>query len=163
MKKIKSLIRKVYNKLFRRNSGRAIWEQGFDCIISESYVSKKGGISKDQATAMFRKIFAEAYPDREKFLSRVSEYKTNGTQPVFLFNGHFAGLGVVSARSICNSIEREVVLDEINKALEKWAHVSDVLGVRIDSRDEGENYVIQLRFGKLPVGDEIGREGTDII
>ncbi|MDE5998269.1 MAG: hypothetical protein K2G77_08690 [Muribaculaceae bacterium] len=94
----------------------------------------------------FRQILAETYPDGEKFLSCISEYKTGGILPIFFLDGHFVGEGSVSARGLVSS---EAILYEIDKILKERSHTLDISRVRIDGRHDSGDFVIQLRLPEI--------------
>ncbi len=98
---IKSFFRKAYDKLLRKKTGREPWREKFDGFYSEEYISKKGGISKEQATEMFRKMFEEAYPDAAKFLGRLQSITgIKGYDDIFQLRGNFCATGFVSAEGL---------------------------------------------------------------
>ncbi len=65
---------------------------------------------------LFRKIFAEAYPDGEKFMSLWSAI--DGRPNEFIFNGGLAARSYISARGINTSGTNGLTFDEAMKFIE---------------------------------------------
>ncbi len=91
-----SLLRRACEKLFRRNRGRAIWRQDIEEFHSISFNREA---SKEQAIAMFREMFAHAYPDAEKFLSRL-QFTDEANGDIFQLRGSFCATGSLGARGL---------------------------------------------------------------
>ncbi len=88
MEKIKSLLKKAYNKLFRRKSGRE----------------------------KFRKMFAEAYPDGEKFIQNLQLMDlAEKYGDIFELRGNLCATGHISARGL--STDYQNWEDETFKAI----------------------------------------------
>lgn len=121
MEKIQRKIRELYDKWLRKRRSRAI--------------------------ERFRERMTEVYPDGAKFLSMLKEVDCGDTKlPVFGLKANFFGIGFVSAKGICF---KEAITHEIFNALEERCHAVDISRVRIDSRHEGSDFILQLRFGDL--------------
>ncbi|MDE5886455.1 MAG: hypothetical protein K2H46_02585 [Muribaculaceae bacterium] len=106
-----------------------------------------------RAIEKFRERMVEAYPDGEKFISRIKELDCKDTSiPVLALNAHFVGEGSISARGVCTN---EVTLYEVFKILEDRRHHGlDVSGVRISTSNQNPDFVIELRFTDVPAFDK---------
>lgn len=86
--KIISLFSKAYSKLFRKKNRGTIFTAGDS--------SMTGTLSIDPE--LFRRMFAEAYPDAAKFIESIHEIKRK--PEFYLDNGGIACDGFVSARGL---------------------------------------------------------------
>ncbi|MDE7345380.1 MAG: hypothetical protein K2N48_01405 [Muribaculaceae bacterium] len=95
MKKIIRKIKEVYDKWLHKRRCRAIWGRKFDAFYSDGYVSKKGRTTKEQAIAMFRQMFVEAYPEMASFADKIQMMQ--GYKDVFELKGSLCASGHLSA------------------------------------------------------------------
>lgn len=118
----------------------------------------KGLIQKVQ-NKLFRKMLESAYPDGAKFLSNILAWDIvkPSTLPTFAVSANIVSKGFVSALSCDTSIARDVMLQEIDKALKERAHTVDVQTVRVDGFHENGDFVLKFTFGNLAAVDK----GTD--
>ena len=101
MKKIFRKIKETYDKWLHKRRCRAIWNQKFDGFYSDGYVSKKGRTTKEQAIAMFRQMFAEAYPEMASFADKIQVMQ--GYEDVFELKGSLCASGHLSAYGLSSS------------------------------------------------------------
>lgn len=135
--KLKDLFRKAYNKLSRKKTCRVVFGQTFDGTIDTNqyaglYISPEN----------FRKLFESAYPDGAKFLSNILAWDivNPSTLPTFAIRANIVSKGFVSALSSDTSIARDVMLQEIDKALKERAHTVD------DGFYENGDFVLKFTF-----------------
>ena len=108
---MKKILRKIKEWLRKRKS-RAIWGQKFDGLYSDVYVSKKGRTTKEQAIAMIRQMFAEAYPDMASFAEKIQMMQ--GYEDVFELKGSLCASGYLSAYGLSTSYrewEEKIIKD----------------------------------------------------
>lgn len=94
-KKIKSLVRKAYGKLFRKKT-RGTQTGASDIFSLEFNGCQQGSLQNNPE--WFRKQFEEAYPDAAKFLNSIKVLPD--TEDVFILSGSFAANGILSARGL---------------------------------------------------------------
>ena len=156
--KLKDLIRKVQNKLFRKKTGGLL-----ELVSTPANLSLIFDASQPMelrfSPEWFRKQFEGAYPDGAKFLDNILAWDIvkASTLPTFAVSANIASKGFVSALSSDTSIARDVMLQEIDKALKERAHTVDVQTVRVDGSHENGDFVLKFTFGNLAAVDK----GTD--
>ncbi len=97
-KKIKSLVRKAYDRLFRKRTRGT--QTGAPDIFSLGFNGcGKGTLQLNPE--WLRKQFEEAYPDAAKFLNSIKALPD--TEDAFILDGSFAANGILSARGLPTS------------------------------------------------------------
>lgn len=92
-RKIKSLIAKAYNRLFRKKTCRVVFRQPFDGTI-DTLQSVGLYISPEN----FRKLFESAYPDGAKFLEGIRADKDRDGNEYFGMDRGFYSESFISGR-----------------------------------------------------------------
>ena len=156
--RIKRFLQKKSPKSFCRKKNRVTWDGELDGTTY--FLSTQG--KNPSISDMFKQLFEQLYPDGEKFLSCIKEYKSGGTLNTFVLDAHLAGLGFISAKTSADFIVRETIMHELDRALKERAHRIDVTSVRIDGRHEGDDFVIQLSFRNLSTANEQGGQLSEI-
>ena len=97
-RKILSFLRKAYRKILRKRACRVELVKPTGDFFSVSFISSTGGMTQEEILACFRRIFSEAYPIADKFISKLEQLQ--GYEDAFCMRGSFATTGFVSSMGL---------------------------------------------------------------